>query len=79
MIVGGDRAVVTIPIKGCCGVLAGDVCDCAEFAAEAAVRFINPLILRTRRRPDAGPSTTYPTPIVDADGGQIRPVKGSHE
>lgn len=26
--------VITVPLRGCCGALPGDVCDCASWAAE---------------------------------------------
>lgn len=28
--------VITVPLSACCGALPGDVCDCAEVAAEVA-------------------------------------------
>lgn len=33
-----------IPVKECCGLLACDYCDCAEFAAEASAMFDNPIV-----------------------------------
>jgi hypothetical protein len=72
--------VVTIPVKECCGVLVGDVCDCAAFAAQAAALFTTPLVLRTGSHRAAGPSTSYPTPTVFANvGGRLVPVEATDE
>lgn len=80
MIVGGDRAVVTIPVKDCCGVFLGDVCDCAAFAAQAAALFVTPLTLRTSGPKHTVPSTSYPTPTIFANvGGRLRPVEATDE
>lgn len=38
------------PMKSCCGVLAGDVCDCAEFSAQARGVFANPIMCRPARQ-----------------------------
>lgn len=36
----------TIPTKRCCGVLGGDECDCAAFAAGARGVFARPIMCR---------------------------------
>lgn len=36
-------APVLVPVKPCCGVLAGDACECAAFAASAEAAFASPL------------------------------------
>jgi len=42
----------TVPLKGCCGVLAGEVCDCASFAAEAQSVFAKPIFWDLRTHSD---------------------------
>ena len=37
---------VAVPVKRCCGVLAGDECDCLAFAAEARGVFARPIMCR---------------------------------
>jgi hypothetical protein len=39
---------VTVPVKGCCGVLAGDECECAAFAAEARGMFATGRVIMCR-------------------------------
>ena len=72
------RTVHTMPIKDCCGVLLGDVCDCAAFHAEAMALFeqVPPLILRTGPgTAPAAPSTSFPTSISLVNvGGLLRRV-----
>ena len=36
---------ITVPVKSCCGLFMGDVCDCASFFAEALAAFDNPIVL----------------------------------
>lgn len=67
MIAGGGGAVITVPIKPCCRVMAGEVCDCAEFAAQAAELFAKPIVIRFRRRDQLDP--TNPT-TAPPSGGQ---------
>lgn len=40
---GPDAAPITVPVKPCCGLLAGDVCDCAELAAQILAAFASPI------------------------------------
>lgn len=51
--------IFEMPLKSCgCGVFAGEVCDCAEFAAEAARLFAQPIILPapgTQAKPSTWP------------------------
>lgn len=49
-VVEAAKALPTIPLKACCGLLAGDWCDCAEFAAEAAEVFEKPYFLDLRAK-----------------------------
>ncbi|MFI5496630.1 hypothetical protein [Actinoplanes sp. NPDC051859] len=42
---GDSTASITVSVKQCCGILTGDECDCAAFAAEALVVFTRPIIL----------------------------------
>lgn len=47
-----DESGTTVRLAACgCGVLAGEVCDCAQFAAGAAAVFRNPIFwdLRVRK------------------------------
>jgi hypothetical protein len=45
-----DGCVLCVPVKACCpGLLEGDECDCAVFAAEAAEVFKTPLLLDLRK------------------------------
>jgi hypothetical protein len=37
---------LTTPVKDCCGVLLGDLCDCEAFAAEARGVFARPIMCR---------------------------------
>ncbi|MFI7547239.1 hypothetical protein [Actinoplanes sp. NPDC049599] len=63
MIVGGDRSVVTVPVKPCCLVLLGDVCDCPPGTVAA----------------DPEPSSSYPTPqIFISVGGRLVLHQVSH-
>ncbi|MET0492897.1 MAG: hypothetical protein ABW000_07165 [Actinoplanes sp.] len=68
-----------IPMKPCgCGVLLGEECDCAAFAAEAAELAQRPIFMRTTARPgaDSAPSTSYPKPqILRNIGGRLRRVE----
>lgn len=61
--------IVEIPLKPCgCGVLAGEVCDCLTFAAEADRLFAErPITLPTGH--PAEPSTSHPTPLVLVPAG----------
>jgi hypothetical protein len=43
----------SVPVKACCGALAGDVCDCAAFAAEARGVFARPIFWDLRTSVDA--------------------------
>ncbi len=64
--------MIQLPLKPCrCGVLAGEECDCLQFAASAERLFREqPLTLRTSGpAADAGPSTTYPTSILYVPAG----------
>ncbi len=42
-----EGGTVTLAVKSCrCGVLVGEVCDCASFAAEARRVFARPIMCR---------------------------------
>lgn len=72
--------MIAVPLKPCCGLLVGDVCDCARFAAEAAELLANPLFLPAAGASTAAatPSTTYPKPLILTNvGGLLRPVEAT--
>jgi hypothetical protein len=70
-----------VPLKPCgCGVLAGEECDCLQFAADAERLFReSPLTLPTGpAAAPAGPSAAYPTPLVlELRDGLLRRVEDS--
>ncbi len=67
----------TVQLRPCCGALPGDVCDCAQFAADATRLFDNPLILPAAGAAQASErSSAYPTALVLVNvGGRLRPAK----
>ncbi len=40
---GPDAHPITVQLKPCCGLLAGDVCDCADLFAEVVAAFASPI------------------------------------
>ena len=76
--------IFNIPLKACCGEvtgrLAGDECDCLQFAADAErVLGTAPISLRTHTAAAASaPSSKFPTPLVlELRSGLLRRVEGS--
>ncbi|BAL85492.1 hypothetical protein AMIS_2720 [Actinoplanes missouriensis 431] len=76
-----ERTLHAIPVKDCCGVLLGDICDCAAFHAEAMALFANAPVIPVSSpifaKPAEPPASPFPTPIVLVNvGGLLRRVDG---